>query len=96
MAKNPLNLLAVAWVVMALVWLFNACTAQAGGHGYHGNQPGGSYRGGGDPYHYSDVQNPPQFTIYRDRRGTEYGSDPYHYSDVQDPPQFTSDRDRRR
>ena len=71
--------------------------AWADHHGYYGGSPGGTYHGGGDPYHYSDVQNPPQFTIYQDNRsGYDRGSDPYHYSDVQNPPQFTIYRDRRR
>ena len=97
MKKSAINLLAVVWIVLALAWLFSVSQiAHADHHSYYGGNPGGTYHGGGDPYHYSDVQNPPQFTIYRDRRGPEYGSDPYHYSDVQDPPQFTIYRDRRR
>lgn len=63
-------------------------------HGY-GNQPGGSHRGTGQPYHYSDIRNPPQFTIYRDDGNSRYGSDPYHYNNIQNPPQFTIYRDNR-
>ena len=97
MAKKVIEVLMVFLVFILLALIVDTLRpAYADHHGYYGNQPGGSYHGGGDPYHYSDVQNPPQFTIYRDdRRGDGRGSDPYHYSDVQDPPQFTIYRDRR-
>ena len=86
MAKKLIEILlvALAFTLLALIVTFTR-PAHADHHA-----PYDSYPHGGRPQHYSDIGNPPQFTIYEDRcntRGCERR--PRHYSGVGNPPQFT-------